>query len=323
MRFGAFYRRRALRLLPALIVFVIIFLYYRVLTNMQGDNEPSSVLSIIFYYSNTWLHRGPTWPGLGHMWSLSVEEQFYLIWPVCLSLFFGLRRRLTPTVVILLCAIAVVATRRAVLWNHGVSWLWLYTRLATRADAMLVGCLLAQLWVRGRLPKRGVQVAGWLALGYYAYILWVGAGDPFLYRGGYTLIAGSIGVVLLAALQTDWLFNRVLRARPLRAVGRVSYGLYIWHLPIFYAVARYETILRRGPRHTLELHYTWSPAVATIVALGLTAIATYGSWILVERPILRWKDRLEVVGRKHVEVPPSGRRRSARTFKHITIRTPD
>jgi peptidoglycan/LPS O-acetylase OafA/YrhL len=306
VRLGAFYRRRAMRLLPALLTFIVIFLYYAWITSLPGDNA-SSVLSIIFYYSNTWLHRGAMWPGLGHMWSLALEEQFYLLWPLCLTLFFGLRRRLTPTVVLLVAAIAIIAIRRGVLYNHGVSWLWLYTRLATRADAMLVGCLLAQLWVRGKVPRRGVQLAGWLALAYFLYIVWAGAGGDFLYRGGYTLIAVAIGIVLLAVLETDWLFNRVLRVRPLRAVGRVSYGLYIWHLPIFTVVARYDR--------------TWNPFVQTIVALGFTALATYGSWALVERPFLRWKDRLEV--RPDHDTPSTTRKPSRNpSFRHVTIRAP-
>jgi len=314
VRFGAFYRRRALRLLPALVLFLAVYMYYEWVTSMPGAHEPSSALSVIFYYSNTWLHRVPMSTGLGNMWSLAVEEQFYLVWPLCLALFFGLRRRLAPTVAILVATIAVVAIRRAIMWNHGVSWLWLYTRLGTRADALLVGCLLAQLWVRGKLPKRGVQLAGWIALAYYLYLVRVGAGDPFLYRGGYTLIAILVGTILLAILQTDWLVSRVLRWAPLRAVGRVSYGLYIWHLAIFNAVWRYGLL--------------WPPITQATVALSLTALATCGSWFLVERPFLRWKDRLETTRRDHDEQSPqkpSPQKTSSRnpSFRHVAVPVPD
>ena len=280
VRFGAFYRRRAMRLLPALFAFLLVYLYYSWVTSWVGAHEPSSALSIVFYFSNTWLRNAPLSPGLGHLWSLAVEEQFYLLWPACVALFFGLRRRLAPTVVVLFATIAFVAIRRAEMWNHGTSWLVLYTRLGTRADALLVGCLLAQLWVRGKLPRRGVQLAGWAALAYFLYLVRVGAGNPFLYRGGFTLIAIALGLILLAVLETNWLFNRLLRLRPIRAVGRVSYGLYIWHLPIFTALARYDR--------------SWTPAAQMSVALGLTALATCGSWFVVERPFLRWKDRLEL-----------------------------
>ncbi|MDQ1461870.1 MAG: hypothetical protein QOI08_3354, partial [Actinomycetota bacterium] len=314
VRFGAFYRRRALRLLPALLVFIVIYVIYEWATHMPDSHEPSSALSIVFYYSNTWLHRAPMSIGLGQMWSLAVEEQFYLLWPVCLALFFGLRRRSTPTVMLLVGVIAAVAIRRAYLWNHGTSWLYLYTRLFTRADALLIGCLLAQLWVRGKLPKRGVQLAGWIALAYFAYIVRVGAGDAFLYRGGFTLIAVAVGLILVAVLQTDWLVNRFLRLPPLRAVGRVSYALYIWHLAIFNGVLRYGR--------------WWDPWVQTIVALGLSAIATYASWVLVERPFLRWKDRLEVADRERQrdrEKPDKRTKASSRekTFRHVALPAPD
>ncbi len=284
VRFAAFYRRRALRLLPALVTFALIYLVYEWATSLPRAHEPSSMLSVVFYYSNTWLHRVPMSPGLGHLWSLAVEEQFYVVWPLCLSLFLGLRRRLTPTVATLVSAIVFIAVRRAYMWDHGTTWLPLYTRLATRGDALLVGCLIAQLWVRRKLPRRGIQIAGWIGLCYFLYLVRVGASDSFLYRGGYTLIAVSIGFVLLAVLETRWVFNRFLTLSPLRAIGRVSYSTYIWHLPIFVAVQRYGG--------------GWRPPVQAAVALGLVALATCGSWFLVERPFLKWKDRLEKRGRR-------------------------
>jgi len=297
VRFLAFYRRRAMRLLPALIVFLVIYVFYEWVTSVPGAHEPSSMLSILFYYSNTWLHTVPMSPGLGHLWSLAVEEQFYLIWPLVLALFLGLRRRLAPTVIVLVAAIAFIAIRRREMWIHGTQWIWLYTRLATRADALLVGCLIAVLWVRNKLPKHGMQIAGWVALAYYAYIVRVGAGNNFMYRGGLTLIAVAIGFILIAVLETNWIVNRALRIRPLRAVGRVSYGLYIWHLAIFTAVARIDR--------------SWPPLTQAVVCLGLTALATCGSWFLVERPFLRWKDRLEAAKPTPKDEPTSGPQRDA------------
>lgn len=291
VRFAAFYRRRAMRLLPALVVFLVVWVFYEWATSAPQAHEPASALSILFYYSNTWLHSTPMSGGLGHLWSLAVEEQFYLVWPLLLGLFFGLRRRLTPTVIILVAAIAFIAIRRREMWIHGTNWIFLYTRLATRADALLVGCLIAVLWVRNKLPKHGLQVAGWIGLAYYLYIVRVGAGNNFMYRGGLTIIAIAIGCILVAVLETNWIVNRALRIRPLRAVGRVSYGLYIWHLPIFFVVARYE----KGRN--------WPPLMQAAICLGLTAIATCGSWFLVERPFLRWKDRLDAADRAPKEVP--------------------
>jgi len=125
-----------------------------------------------------------------------------------------------------------------------------------------------------------MQLAGWVGLVYYLYLIRVGVGNNFLYRGGFTLIAVAIGFVLIAILQTDWLVNRILCLRPMRLLGRVSYGLYIWHLAIFTAVLRYGR--------------WWPPLLEGSVALSLAAVATCGSWFLVERPFLRWKDRMEL-----------------------------
>jgi peptidoglycan/LPS O-acetylase OafA/YrhL len=318
VRFGAFYRRRALRLLPALLVFLVVYVFYEWATNMPLAHEPSSAISIMFYYSNTWLEHGPISNGVGQMWSLAVEEQFYLLWPLFVALFFGLRRRFAPTVLLMVALIAAVTIRRAYLWDHGTPWIFLYTRLFTRADALLIGCLIAQLWVRGKLPKRGVQIAGWIALAYIAYIVRRGVSDSFLYRGGFTLIAVAFGVILIAVLQTDWAVNRVLRLPPLRAVGRVSYGLYIWHLAVFTAVLRYGRF--------------WNPWVQAIVALGVTAAATLVSWTLVERPILRWKERLELADREQErergrddEKPAKKTKSGSRdaSFRHVALPAPD
>jgi peptidoglycan/LPS O-acetylase OafA/YrhL len=317
VRFGAFYRRRALRLLPALIVFLAIYVFYETVTNLPKHHEPASALSILFYYSNTWLHRMPMSVGLGQMWSLAVEEQFYLLWPVCLVLFFGPRRKFTPTVLLMIGLIAAVALRRSYLWDHGARLIPLYTALFTRADALLVGCLLAQFWVRGKLPTRGMQIAGWIGLAYFAYVVRRGVSDSFLYRGGgFTLIAVSVGFILVAVLQTNFVVNRFLRLPGLMAVGRVSYGLYIWHLAVFNAVIRYGRY--------------WNPWVQTIVALGVSAIVTYGSWTLVERPFLRWKDRLDRADREQRDrEKPASRPRSSppsardRSFRHVALPAPD
>jgi peptidoglycan/LPS O-acetylase OafA/YrhL len=307
VRFGAFYRRRAMRLLPALVFFLAIFLLYVWMTNLPGAHEPSSALSILFYYSNTSFRRLPMSPGLGNFWSLALEEQFYVVWPLCLVLFLGARRRTSTVVILLVGAIIAVAVHRAVMWDNGVNWQRLYTRLDTRADALLVGCLLAQLWVRDKLPKRGIQTAGWLSLAFFLYYVRVGAGG-ILYQGGYTVIAISVGVIMLAVLESPWPGARLFRFWPLRALGRVSYGLYIWHLAIFNAVARYGG--------------AWAPATQAIVALLLAGVATAISWRVVEQPFLRWKDRLSGHTKKVEDDPPPDAPVRRVAYKHRVYAAP-
>ncbi|MDQ1508782.1 MAG: hypothetical protein QOG50_626 [Actinomycetota bacterium] len=277
---GAFYRRRAMRILPALMVFLGVYWLYATATDLVALHVHAQPLwyEVVNDILKPW-RRLPLSAGISHLWSLAVEEQFYLLWPLCVALFLGIRRRTTTAVLMLVALIVAVAVHRAVLWDHGVPWPVLYTRLDTRADALLVGCLLAHLWARDKVPKRGLTFAAWIALGFYLYVVRVGASNGFLYWGGYTLIAIAVGVMLAALLQSSWSMKRFFRFQLLRAVGRVSYGLYLWHLVIFTAVGRYGK--------------AWSPMAQAIVALAAAAAATYLSWVLVERPFLRWKNRLE------------------------------
>ena len=310
VRIGAFYRRRAMRILPALIVFLAAYELYAVTTHLptlhahSHASTLSRALNDIFY---PWRLLASS-TGTSHLWSLAVEEQFYLVWPLCVTLFLGIRRRTTTATFVLVAAIVAIAVHRAILWYHGVFWAVLYTRLDTRADALLVGCLLAHLWVRDKLPKRGLQVPAWLALAVYLYVVGVGASRAFLYWGGFTLVAIAIGVILAAVLESPWPVTRLLRLRALRAVGRVSYGLYIWHLAVFTAVGRYGK--------------TWSPATQLAVALAVAAFATYASRIIIERPVLRWKDRLENPHRS-AETPPAPRTSERRTFRHVAVPVPE
>src|SRR5690606_9189448 len=98
-------------------------------------------------------------------------------------------------------------------------------------------------------------------------------------KGGYNLLAISWAIILLAAIDGRWLVARIMTARPLLALGRLSYGIYLWHVPIQFAVAD----------HTNHL----PPLVRFAIANVLLAVAVVLSWKFVEEPIIRYKDRLE------------------------------
>jgi peptidoglycan/LPS O-acetylase OafA/YrhL len=283
VRFGSFYARRALRLLPALFVLLGAHAIYAAYANppFPFEHEVLNIRAAVFYYANWFvvfdLLRAV--PDLGHLWSLSVEEQFYLIWPTLLVLFFGLRRRIAPVVMILVAGIVAVAVHRAMMWD-GSNWLPLFNRTDTRADSLLVGALLACLWVRCRTPEKGLVPAAWVASGILILCVEFARGNQaFLFLGGFTLVAVAASVLILATLESDWPGNRFLSIAPLRAVGRVSYGLYLWHVVVFWAVSRWGS--------------TWPDQVRMLVALGGAAACTLLSWVLVEQPALRLKRRFE------------------------------
>jgi len=174
-----------------------------------------------------------------------------------------------------------VAVWRAHLWNEGVFWAQLAVRTDTRVDALLIGALLASLWVRGVVPKRGVNAGAWLGLAVLVgcvatFDITKGIG----YKGGLTLFALAAAAVILGLLEGTWSGRYLFDFRPLRALGRVSYGVYLWHYPIFYAVSV------QGEQ--------WTNLQRVVVAVGLTIVATLGSWYLVERPALALKRRFRV-----------------------------
>ncbi len=156
--FGSFYARRALRLLPALFVLLMAHAIYARIAHLPSAAEISTIRAAIFYYVNwygVW-HVFGVAQGLGHLWSLAIEEQFYLVWPTVLVLFLGLRRKTTRVTVILVAAIVTIGVHPALMWEHGTSWLFIFLRTDTRADSLLVGALLACLWVRRRTPTKGL-----------------------------------------------------------------------------------------------------------------------------------------------------------------------
>jgi peptidoglycan/LPS O-acetylase OafA/YrhL len=282
--FGGFYRRRALRLLPALFLFVAAQLTYSIITHGQWAAERGAIVSIVFYFWNWRLfYTYPAVPkGMAHLWSLSVEEQFYIVWPLVVALFIVARRRASTVIATLAACVAAVAVWRAVLARHD-NLVLLYFRTDVRADALLVGALTAYLWTRGLVPpKRFLVPAAWIALAFVSVcVVRFESTSHFLFFGGFTAFAIAVAIMLLAIVDADWLSTRLLTFAPLRAVGRVSYGLYLWHFFVFTIVAQ-----KMGA-------YSSAERIAT--ALGITAGATLFSWFVVEQRFLRRKHRASKV----------------------------
>ncbi len=290
-RFGkigrwAFYRRRILRLLPALLVVVAATAVFATLTHTWAPTESQSILSVSLYYSNYFVAASPNVfcanlaPGFQHLWSLSFEEQFYLLWPWITIAILSIRMRLRTVVIILLTLITVIAINRAISYHGTQSWCSLFHRTDTRADSILWGALLAHIWMRRREPKKYVRAAAWVAAAFLLYCLVVAdLFGPFLYRGGFVGIDLSCAILILAILETSWKGNWLFRLRPFVALGLVSYGFYLWHLPVFWAVRHYDA--------------HWNDVVRVIVAFSVTFALTLLSWFLLERPLMLWKGRME------------------------------
>jgi peptidoglycan/LPS O-acetylase OafA/YrhL len=279
IRVGAFYRRRALRLLPALVAFLALHVMF---VTVVLDNpiivERRWIPSALLFATN-WSAIATQPPlAFGHLWSLAVEEQFYLLWPFAMIV-IGTRGRSRSVLATLAAAIAVIGIWRWLLWD-ATSVARVVLGTDTHADGLMFGALLAQLrlWRPEIVRVPGLVVVSAAAfLGACAVI--VEPGSAFLFQGGYTLIAAAAALVVAGVAAGDHLATRALARTPLLAIGRVSYGLYLWHPLVFWWVF---VELRTAP-----------DSVRLLVGLAATAAVTAVSWYLIERPFLQWKARLE------------------------------
>jgi peptidoglycan/LPS O-acetylase OafA/YrhL len=215
-----------------------------------------------------------------HAWSLAVEEQFYVVWPVIMIavLYKGIPAWRTSRY---LYAVAVVATAAMALrFGLGASVVVLYHGTESHGLVMLMtGAALAFWFEHTRQGSWLYWVARWAGLPAFVVIcvlvLAVDHGNRGLYFGGWLAVATVIAVVLVAALNERSLVGRVLSLRPLRWFGMISYSLYLWHLPLLVLASAIIRPLGYG-----------SIALAAIVvptAIGLASTSFY----LVERPIVR------------------------------------
>jgi peptidoglycan/LPS O-acetylase OafA/YrhL len=300
IRLRLFYARRALRLLPALWVLLgalaLLALYSDV--PWAAQISPKTIfrgeLLVLCAAGNwAWLFRVDLFV-LSHAWTLGLEEQFYLLWPPLLALLLSRRVRRRRVILLVAACILVVAALRTVLWQRfvGLRYSLITSSMATRADALLVGCLVGLLACWNCLPRRGgwghlaLQAAGLASLLPLAY-LWVHVqpGAASLYFGGFTLTAAACALLLAAAVSDPpRLVSRLLGAPPLAGLGRLAYGLYLWHFPVFGLLSHFV--------HKVWPSYYPGTRVDLALKFAVSFAAALLSFYCVERPFLRWKARL-------------------------------
>ncbi|HWB13242.1 MAG TPA: acyltransferase [Pirellulales bacterium] len=288
----AFYLRRGLRLLPAfLALLLVLFLSsFWMPSAAEAGARRSEVLVAGCYVANWPAIHQTAMPTLGHTWSLSVEEQFYLLWPMLLYGMLRLtwsRRR----ILLLVCTgIFASAACRMVLYfldrtspEKAATVLRLYMGLDTRADTLLVGCLVGLLASWDLLPRSErfvswVRVASLASVASLIYITRHRCLDHAqFYYGLFTAVALMVGcVVVHMLLRPSRLGSLLLECPPLVYIGRLSYGIYLFHIPV---------ISWLGPT---ELG--WGHPTKTLTVVGLTSVAAILSYLCIERPCLRLKD---------------------------------
>ncbi|MGO8871813.1 MAG: acyltransferase family protein [Acidimicrobiales bacterium] len=354
IRLGEFWARRARRLLPALLVMLVGVAVYAKVFATPGEFADLRLdsLSTLFYVANWHFIAGggsyfdlTTQSPLAHMWSLAIEEQFYIVWPPVVLLMLHLGRRLRPSRRLWpIMATAVVGAIASAIdmflsYRSGASVMRLYEGTDTRSQDILVGAALAvgmAIWAEHRAPvaaadpsgtgaggvdrshpaagttgrypprphrrdlrrRRGsavrpisaweisgrrarvvLQLLGWsaVAAGVYLGTRLSGPGS-FLFQGGYFLFALGVALVIFCVVTTQaGSLSRALGNPMFRYVGKISYGVYLWHFPLF--------LLVDGER----LHLTGSPLLA--VRIAVTLVVATGSFYVVEEPIRRRRTR--------------------------------
>ena len=254
INFGAFWLRRARRLLPAVYLLLVAVLAYAVIFLPDEVSRLRWDAAVSAGYVTNWyliLSHQSYFEAVGrpsllrHLWSLAIEEQFYVVWPLLLA---ALLRWLHPrrrVVLLLLVATAASTLLMALLYSPELDPSRVYYGTDTRAAGLLIGAILAFLWApaQGRSGSqanrrpRGIllDVAGILALACVALACWrLGEFNPLLYRSGFALVSIATAALIAMTIHPGaGILPRALGWAPLRWAGQRSYGIYLWHWPVF------------------------------------------------------------------------------------------
>jgi peptidoglycan/LPS O-acetylase OafA/YrhL len=291
-----FYLRRALRLLLAFTVMLTCFAFWKALAEPEAWRAWGAEILVAALYVQNWPTITQVTPGvLGHTWSLSLEEQFYLVWPALFVALISWRSSVRIPLLFALVGILICVVHRAKALaqfpsqpNPFLAWFQIYIGFDTRADSLLVGSASALLVATGglQLVSRFRRLWSATALASAMGLLYAAWTFPVCVERSvvYLLIALGVSVVILRlCVGAPRLACVLLEAKPLVGIGRISYGLYLYHQLIFHWFG--ATL---APSEPFSTHYVLLVAGALAVCFA----ASIASYLFIECPFLRLKSRV-------------------------------
>ena len=288
----SFFVRRAKRLVPASLFLLVCLAAY--ITAFRPDllgNLKSAALSAVFFFSNWWyifsgvpyFSYSVTPSLLNHFWSLAVEAQFYMIWPFLLIVLQRFVKKQWLKAGLVALGAVLSAVLMAVLYQPGADPSRVYYGTDTRVFSLLLGAALAfalpsrkiAALKPGKRARVILDILGLLALLSVLFATYyVTQYDDFLYYGGMFLFSAAALVLIVAAVNPSTLTARLFSVKPLRFIGDISYGIYLWQFPV---IAITNSVYQ-------------SSSVNPLLVLGQVAatllFATF-SYYAVEKPIRR------------------------------------
>ena len=285
-----FWVRRARRLLPALALVVVVSVpaAWAVSSDLLVSIGRQTLGALTF--SSNWLEIAAgssyftaTSPQLFvNFWSLAVEEQFYLLWPIVLVVVMAATASARPRVRLALAAAAVSAVLMAALHTQGEDATRVYYGTDTHLFGLMIGVALAFAWSQ---PRGLLASPAWLRLrpfaapaalgGLVALMLTTEQSDAWTFRGGILLASLLTAVLVAALLGRPGAFQRIMRLRPLEWVGQRSYGIYLWHWPAIVILTEALPTAHDSPAH-------WA---VRGLALVVTLVVSAASYRWLEQPV--------------------------------------
>ena len=296
-----FWMRRAKRLLPALLLLLVVVTIWihQTAPDFELAQRRLDLQWALFYGSNwhliasaqDYFAQGAGVSIVRHTWSLAIEEQFYLVWPLMVGATIWIARG-RVRVLTVICALGVVGSAVAMALLHaGTDPSRAYYGTDARVHQLLIGALLAIAMVRLPVMQAPRRSGSWVAAASLAVLgvafIGLADGSTLYYRGGSVAVALAAAALIWALdAARGGVVARALGIAPMRAIGRISYGIYLWHWPVIVAITAPAAVFEWMPG-TIGLNGT-----RVAITLGIATL----SFVLLERPILQGKAPPVVLG---------------------------